>query len=87
MGPNNVGYANILILRNRFVDPTTGSILVSPFGSSSSNLTKWNSALKSGSTTISGARLINHTHQTTLVLRIITREMDSTSRVRPDNLY
>jgi hypothetical protein len=86
-GPNNVGYANILILRNRFVDPTTGSILVSPFGSSSSNLTKWNSALKSGSTTISGARLINHTHQTTLVLRIITREMDSTSRVRPDNLY
>ncbi len=86
-GPNNVGYANILILRNRFVDPTTGSVLVNPFGGSSSNLTKWNSALRSASTTITGARLINHTHQTTLVLRIITREMDSTSRVRPDNLY
>ncbi len=86
-GPNNVGYANVLILRNRFVDPTTGSVLVNPFGGSSSNLTKWNSALRSASTTITGARLINHTHQTTLVLRIITREMDSTSRVRPDNLY
>jgi hypothetical protein len=86
-GPNNVGYANVLILRNRFVDPTTGSVLVNPFGGSSSNLTKWNSALQSASTTITGARLINHTHQTTLVLRIITREMDSTSRVRPDNLY
>lgn len=86
-GPNNVGYANILILRNRFVDPTTGSILVSPFGGTSTTLTQWNNAMKSGSTIISGARLINHTHQTTLVLRIITREMDSTSRVRPDNLY
>lgn len=86
-GPNKVGYANILIIRNRFADPTTGSVLVNPFGGSSGTLTAWNAALRSAATVISGTRLINLTHQTTFVLRIITREMDSTSRVRPDNLY
>lgn len=86
-GPNSAGYANIIILRNRFADPTTGSVLVNPFGGSSTTLGQWNNAMADANTTLTGARLINHTHQTTLVLRIITREMDSTSRVRPDNLY
>ena len=36
--------------------------------------------------TYTGAKLINLTHQTNLVFRIITRELDSAARVRPDNL-
>jgi len=84
-GPNAAGYANVLIIRSRFDDPTTGSIGVSEFGGTATTLLNLNDAINS--VTFSGARLINHSHQTTFVLRIITREMDPTSRLRPDNLY
>ena len=82
-GPNAVGYCNILVLRNRFADPTTGSTTLSFFGGQANNDTLRNSL---AATTFTGAKLINLTHQTHLVFRIITREMDPTARVRPDNL-
>jgi hypothetical protein len=82
-GPNAVGYCNVLVLRNRFVDPTTGSTGLSFFGGQTSNTTLKASLV---ATTFTGAKLINLTHQTHLVFRIITREMDPTARLRPDNL-
>ena len=84
-GPNAAGYANVLIIRSRFDDPTTGSVGVSEFGGTSATLLSLNNAIKSVSFT--GSRLINLNRQTTFVLRVITREMDPTSRLRPDNLY
>ena len=80
---NDAGYANVIVVRCPYVDPTTGSTSIKFFGGADNNDTLGNS-LKT--TTFSGAKLINLTHQTNVVLRVITREMDPTARVRPDNL-
>jgi hypothetical protein len=82
--PNSVGYANLLIFRTRHDDPTTGSTAVDYFGGSSAKMSAMATSLQT--TTFTGAKLINLTHQTSVVLRIITRDMDPAARVRPDNL-
>ena len=83
-GVNAVGYANVLIVRGPYVDPTTSSISISYFGGTTTTQDALGTSLQS--TTFTGAKLINLTHQTNIVLRVITRELDSTARVRPDNL-
>lgn len=83
-GPNTVGYANLIIVEAPAADPTTGSEDVMPFGGSGAANNALAAALQS--TTFTGAKLINLTHQTSIVLRIITRELDPAARVRPDNL-
>ena len=82
-GANSVGYANVIIVRCPYVDPTTGSATIKYFGGAANNTTL-GTAIKDRILT-TGA-LINLTHQTNIVLRVITREMDSTARLRPDNL-
>jgi hypothetical protein len=88
-GANAVGYANLIIVRTPHVDPTTGSVLVQPFGGSDTAMDALASAVNGAlitAQTYTGAKLINLTHQTNLVFRIITRELDPAARVRPDNL-
>jgi len=89
-GANNVGYANILIFRTPHADPTTGSVLVKPFGGTATAMNTLASSLNGVTDltkiTFTGAKCINLTHQTNVVLRIITRELDPAARVRPDNL-
>jgi hypothetical protein len=85
-GPNAVGYANYIILENRYYDPATGSTSIWPYGGVSTNAfadALWpNTDIPS----TPAGRLINTSHQTQLVFRVITRDMDSASRLRPDNL-
>lgn len=83
-GANAVGYANIIIVRTSYADPTTGSTSINYFGGGSGTYNALGVSLKT--TTFTSGKLINLTHQTNLVLRIITRELDPTARVRPDNL-
>lgn len=83
-GPNSVGYGNLIIIRNRFQDPTSGSTSLLPFGNAANNIALGTQLATP--TVFQGAALINLTHQTNIVFRIITREMDPTARVRPDNL-
>jgi len=83
-GLNTVGYANVIVVRCPYVDPTTGSTTINYFGGTQSAHTTFSGVLKT--TTLTSGALINLTHQTSIVLRVITREMDSTARVRPDNL-
>jgi hypothetical protein len=86
---NAVGYANLIIIENRFANPITGSTALLPFGGAANNTALATALYNSGgptTTTFTGAALINLTHQTNLVFRIITREMDAAARVRPDNL-
>lgn len=88
-GSNTVGYANLIIIENRFQNPTTGSTALLPFGGAANNTALGTALYNAGvptTTTFSGAALINLTHQTNLVFRIITRDMDAAARVRPDNL-
>jgi hypothetical protein len=81
---NSVGYANLMIFRTPHVDPSTGSTAIQYFGGTSTTMTALATSLKT--TTLTTGKLINLTHQTNVVLRIITRELDPTARVRPDNL-
>jgi len=82
-GPNEVGYANVIAIKNKFMDPTTGS----------TSLTLWGGTIASNAAflTIPGGnfasgRFINLNHQIQIILRVITRDMDSAARLRPDNL-
>ncbi len=81
MGANTVGYANYIVFEVEMADPTTGSTDVNPFGA---DATAHNNFL-AGSTTYSG-KLINLNRQTQFVFRVITRELDAATRLRPDNL-
>ena len=88
-GPNNVGYANYIIVDTRYTDPTvSGSTAISPFGGTTAAGTALNTAISGVAnvfTTPNGG-VINLSHQTQVVFRIITRDMDAASRLRPDNL-
>ena len=87
-GTNSVGYANYIIVDARYNDPTKGYTTVSPFGGFPTDT--FAGTLLSGAVPASGilqsGRLINLSHQTQLVFRVITRDMDAASRLRPDNL-
>jgi hypothetical protein len=88
-GANSVGYANLIIVRTPHVDPTTGSVLVQPFGGTDAAMDALATSINAvpiTTITYGGAKILNLSHQTNLVLRIITREMDPAGRVRPDNL-
>jgi len=82
-GANAQGYANYVIIRSRFMDPATGSVARDPFGGAS-NDTALGDVLKALVQT--SARMINVNRQVHMVFRIITREMDSASNIRPDNV-
>jgi len=83
-GGNIQGYCNYVILRNNYADPTTGSQSLVNYGGSSTT----NSAFVSAVPTLAmSGRFINMNHQTQVVLRVITRDMDSASRLRPDNNF
>ena len=84
---NSQGYANAILVRGKFVDPTiAGGLLPATLGGivdtyASGNLSHFltNTALVTG-------RLLNQSHQVQLAMRVITRELDSTGILRPDNL-
>lgn len=84
-GSNNAGYSRFIIVRGRFNDPSTGSTAVKPFGGAINNIVV-SSSMTTGSTAIVPGKLINLSRQTQLIFRVITREYDSTSLIRPDNL-
>ena len=90
-GRNNAGYCNVIILRSRFDDPVTGSTgrATTYFGGGDGTaentfaLDLDNTSTEPNQT---GAALLNTSRQTHIVLRIITRDYDSTSNIRPDNV-
>jgi hypothetical protein len=83
-GTNSVGYGNYIIIRSRFMDPTTGSVSRSYFGNSSANEAFIKNRLETLAPSTKCA-LLNTNRQSHFVLRLITREMDSASNLRPDN--
>ena len=83
-GSNEMGYSNFIIIRNNFNDPTTGAVSLFKYGGSST----FNGAsgpLKD-TPAVSSGRLLNLSHQIQVIFRVITRDMDSATRLRPDNL-
>lgn len=82
---NIAGYSNYIIVRGKFYDPTLGNTGIQPYGNQLDN-SSLSTDILSGVTAIRPGRLINLSKQTQLIFRVITREYDSTSLVRPDNL-
>ncbi len=82
-GWNEVGYANFLVIAARYQDPTTGSTALEPFAAD------FGAVLNAFGVSMGGSpmRLINLNKQTSLVFRVITREMDALPQLRPDNNY
>ena len=82
-GANNVGYCNYIVVQAPYNDPSTGVVTINPFG----NSTGLNQSLATAIRDISftGARLINLSKQVQLTFRVITRDMDSATRIRPNN--
>jgi hypothetical protein len=87
-GANAVGYSNILILRSRFDNPTDGSTgrTNSYFGGALAQETELEQRINGQPTTEASAGLINLSRQTHVVLRVITRDLDGSSNIRPDNV-
>jgi hypothetical protein len=82
-GYNSMGYANYIIIAGQYNDPTTGLTSIQPFGGTAGQHTGLGTDLQTMST---GGRGLNLNHQIQLVFRVITREMDASTTVRPDNL-
>jgi hypothetical protein len=84
-GANQVGYSKYIIIQARMNDPSTGNVSPTNYGSlSTANNATFLSRLCGN--TLTAGRLLNLSHQTHCVFRVITRDMDATSRLRPDNL-
>jgi hypothetical protein len=92
IGGNTAGYCNYIIVRGKFTDPTAG-------GTATDNLGNQTDASIPGTLTantitsfldtnaLTKGRLLNSSHQVQVALRVITRDLDSTGFLRPDNLY
>jgi hypothetical protein len=90
LGANTQGYCNCIVVRGKFSDPTTGTVNTITLGATADasaasaavgSLTKFLQ-----DTPLSTGRLLNQSHQVQIALRVITRDLDSTSVIRPDNL-
>lgn len=90
LGPNAQGYCNMIVVRGKFADPTTGSTTTTALGgiadagipgALSTTLTNFLNA-----TACTTGRILNVSKQIQVVLRVITRDMDATGFLRPDNL-
>jgi len=85
-GQNAVGYANYVIIRNRFNDPTVGGATGRQyFGGSLSNDTSLGTRLGAQASQATTSAFINMNHQVHVALRVVCREMDGASNLRPDN--
>jgi hypothetical protein len=83
---NAQGYANAILVRGKFADPTTGVFIPTSLGGIADSYTSGNISYYLSNTALSTGRLINVSHQIQVALRVITRELDSTGILRPDNL-
>jgi len=99
-GQNTNGFANWIIIRSEFNDPQLSSsyfynggaqyLSRNYYGNTAANELTFGQTLYNASssqvTLNSGAALINMNHQTHVVLRVVCREMDGSSSIRPDNI-
>jgi len=72
-GSNAVGYSNQIIIRNRFMNPDSGTVLRKPF-------------INESALSITNGSVLNTNRQVQISLRLTIRELDSTTNLRPDNV-
>ena len=83
-GHNAYGYANWIIIRNRFTDASvTGTPSRYLFAGTGAAEVTFASALTTATAT---GGVLNLNRQVQLFLRVITRDMDAATNIRPDNV-
>ena len=82
-GSNSVGYSNWIIIQNRFLNPQTGGTGLNYFTGASATETQLGGDLLKYP---QQGGLLNLSRQVQLTMRIITREYDLASNIRPDNV-
>jgi len=83
---NSQGYANAILVRGKFADPDTGVFTPVALGGIADDFSTNSLSKYLVNNTLSAGRLLNQTHQVQVSMRVITRELDSTGILRPDNL-
>jgi hypothetical protein len=81
-GSNKLGYSNFIIIRNNYSETDLkdkGQFNPVALSTALGNFISVTPGLSSG-------RLLNTSHQLQLVFRVITRDLDSTTKIRPDNM-
>ena len=81
-GSNKLGHSNFIIIRNNYSDTDLkdkGQFNPVALSSSLGNFISATPGLATG-------RLLNTSHQLQLVFRVITRDLDATTKIRPDNM-
>jgi len=90
LGRNDAGYCNVIIIRSRFDDPTTtgGTTRTASYygGNAGQEAVGVLPTALNNAPVQSACSLINMSRQTHIVLRVITRDFDSGSNIRPDNV-
>lgn len=82
-GANTCGYANFIVIRHRFEDPRTNGGVCErySFGSDEEAV-----AIEMSDYPYQQGAVLNLSRQVQLTLRVITRELDGASNMRPDNV-
>jgi hypothetical protein len=83
---NSQGYANAILVRGKFADPDTGIFKPVSLGGVADDFSATSLSRYLVNNTLSAGRLLNQSHQVQVAMRVITRELDSTGILRPDNL-
>jgi hypothetical protein len=83
---NSQGYANAILVRGKFADPDTGIFTPVSLGGVADDYSATSLSKYLVNNTLSAGRLLNQSHQVQVAMRVITRELDSTGILRPDNL-
>jgi hypothetical protein len=91
LGPNSQGYCNFIVVRGQFTDPTLGGVATVSLANLADTSTPGSLTANSLTAYLNGTaatkgRLLNQSHQVQVSLRVITREIDATGFLRPDNL-
>jgi hypothetical protein len=81
-GYNSDGYANYIIIQNRYNPPSSaGVVSVAYFaGSAANDATMMNAQINAA------GKILNLSRQVQLALRVVCREKDPTTNLRPDNI-
>ena len=83
---NTAGYANAILVSGKFSDPTTGSVYPASLGGIVDQYTSGYLSYYLVNTALTAGRVLNQSHQVQISMRVITRELDATGVLRPDNL-
>lgn len=81
-GSNKLGYSNFIIIRNNYSDTDLkdkGQFNPVALSTALGNFISVTPGVSTG-------RLLNTSHQLQLVFRVITRDLDATTKIRPDNM-